>query len=83
MDKFNMAMTENGIVWEQSQLDSLSFSVPARDERARQLGYLKGRVVKGLSSDNNPWQAKPNVYPNARATGTATAFPTCMYLYYR
>lgn len=46
MDKFNMAMTENGIVWEQSQLDSLSFSVSARDERARQLGYLKGRVVK-------------------------------------
>jgi len=64
----------------QSQLDSSSFSTSEKDERARQLGYLKGRVVKGLSSDN-PWQAKPKVYPKARATGTATAFPTCMYLW--
>lgn len=45
----------------------------------RQLGNLKGRVVRGWSSDS-PWQAKPNVYPKEIPTGTATALPTCIYL---
>ena len=53
--------------------------VCAKDDRARQLGNFRGTVVTGWSLDN-PWQAKPNVYPSARATGKATAFPTCMYL---
>lgn len=54
-------------------------SIGAEDGTARQLGNLKGRVLRGELSDN-PWHAKPNVYPNAIPTGTATAFPTCMYL---
>ncbi|KAE8698825.1 Detected protein of unknown function [Hibiscus syriacus] len=49
------------------------------EDRARQSGNLKGRVIRG-SSSHKFWQAKPKANPNAVATGTATAFPTCMYL---
>lgn len=41
-----------------------------------------GTSEEGLLLAGHPWQAKPNVYPGARATGTATALPTCMYLKY-
>jgi len=64
----------------QAQLESSSSTVSK--EGTRQLGYLNGRVVKGLSSSDSPRIAKPNVYPRARATGTATAFPTWVYLHW-
>lgn len=62
------------------QFQSESSSASVEDDCARQLGNLKGSMVNGWSSSANPWQAWPKAYPNAIPTGTATAFPTCMYL---
>lgn len=44
-----------------------------------EFGDPLGKVNNG-SLVADPWTAKPNAYPRARDTGTATAFPTWMYL---
>lgn len=51
----------------------------AEECRLRMLGNFLGRLHTG-ASPAKPWNAMPKEYPKARATGTATAFPTCMYL---
>lgn len=43
------------------------------------LGKWSGSVYKGPSVEA-PWDASPRQYPRALPTGTATAFPTWMYL---
>lgn len=43
------------------------------------LGNLFGKEKTG-SSPTKPLEDKAKEYPNARATGTATALPTWMYL---
>jgi hypothetical protein len=64
----------------QSSTCSISVSSPPENTTGV-LVKLLGSLNSGPSPSNLPMYAIPREQPRARATGTATALPTCIYLH--